>query len=125
MRRVKTPLWFRSPGWLGLRIGRRYLYLRDVSRHRLLFSERNGRGRRRIAGRGTWQLWLKVDPAFTEEQIDAFARLMARSFPHRGFEEHRRDLVASVSQSWLHRAYVRHAFWVDARRPADRRRLIA
>lgn len=53
-----------APGWLGLRLGRRYLYLRRLSLHRLIFSERNRHGTRRLATFGDaddWQLWLRTN----------------------------------------------------------------
>lgn len=38
---IPPPLYFRSPGWIGIRVGRFYLKIRDVRRHPLRFSERN------------------------------------------------------------------------------------
>lgn len=40
--------------FVGIRVGGRYFKLRDVTVHRLLFTERNGRGYRRL---GRWRDW--------------------------------------------------------------------
>lgn len=56
-----------NPGWLGVRLGHRYYYLRDVTRHHRVWSERQSldRGasypdyRRRIGGVGRWELWRR------------------------------------------------------------------
>lgn len=50
---------YTMPGWVGLRLLGRYWYLRDVRRHRLLFSERNGYGCQMLASAGRWQFWMR------------------------------------------------------------------
>lgn len=56
---VPRPRLYVSPGWLGVRALGRYWVLRDVRRHRLLFSERNRIKCRRILRVGPWQVWRK------------------------------------------------------------------
>lgn len=48
-------------GFVGLRLGRRYFKLRDLDRHHLYFSERNGINYRRIARLGSWELGVRFD----------------------------------------------------------------
>ena len=57
---MRHPLFFRSRGWIGFRLApspSRYFVLRDLERHRPLFSERNGyRPFRRILRIGRWEV---------------------------------------------------------------------
>lgn len=45
--------------FIGVRDGCRYFKLRDVQRHPLLFSERNGYGYRRILRVGSWKMGVR------------------------------------------------------------------
>lgn len=45
--------------FIGVRTGRFYWKLRDTDRHPLLFSERNGRGYRRIIRVGPYEFGVK------------------------------------------------------------------
>ncbi len=48
-------------GLVGLGVGRWYLLLQDASRYRLLFSQRNQIGYRRLLRLGRWQLGIRRD----------------------------------------------------------------
>lgn len=47
-------------GFIGLRLGRRYFKFRDIQRHPLMFSERNGYGYRRLARVGSWEFGVRT-----------------------------------------------------------------
>lgn len=48
-----------SDRFVGLRLGRRYFKVRDIERHPLLFSERNGYGYRRLLRIGSWEFGVR------------------------------------------------------------------
>lgn len=49
----------RLPRRFGFHVGGYYVTVRDVRRHRLLFSERNRIRCRRLARVGSWQVWAR------------------------------------------------------------------